>query len=727
MKPWSPARYAQVVESLNDFALEDLTEVERARTVLVGPQGNVEDWLAECFLAWLTLGQEDAQGRRAVERFREAHPPSTLDEAAVLDALSGAWCSLFEVRAVHGDGGLELLDLLSGERLSAREGLATSEAVRFDLLIAWVVPVAGHFELTGAGLWVPRSHLRGLVPELREALARARARAPGEDVHVHLRRLAGRLCAREVALDAQARPVLNMDGEPFRPSSARFRAADVAEAARALEAHPRFGRDDAHTFSWLDTEGRRELGPGLLLLGQVRLRPGEVVLETNSPERLERGKALLTEVLGPGLRHVEDTVGEQAETDSELEDVPASLDREARALLADAQQHHVEHLPDTPLPWLDGLSPREAVRTPQGRARVLVLLANLDNHLGWQPGGEAVELGPVYAALGLSRDEVPDLDAAFAGAGPEPREPVKLDASRLPPPPVELKARRPRGRAPVGPALEPGTWFIFKLGPIPLEQGDVNAYVAFSSDTLRSQVCFDTRDTGGLAKVARELSGQPVSCEPELARLGRKHGFEARPMPEQLLLVRATLALAFAWGPAAEEVMPEHIGELLLAAVHLWEAAPWRHWENEVRLTATLSGAARGERELMLLGNGGQEFGFALFDEPGAHARMSRLARFERYEAASQVPCLALNYDGWPEFAAEAVEDATGLPRLPAPMRLTRAGPGMADARDVRVLTATARALCLLGPGHREAEAEVGTGAERVAVRVRAPPAEPVS
>jgi hypothetical protein len=86
------------------------------------------------------------------------------------------------------------------------------------------------------------------------------------------------------------------------------------------------------------------------------------------------------------------------------------------------------------------------------------------------------------------------------------------------------------------------------------------------------------------------------------------------------------------------------------------------------------------------------------------------------------VPCLALNYDGWPEFAVEAVEDATGLPRLPAPMRLTRAGPGMADARDVRLLTATARALCLLGPEQREAEGEAGTGAERVAVHVRAPP-----
>lgn len=722
MKPWSPARFAQVVESLNDFALEDLSELERARALLVGPDGVVEEWLAESFLVWLVLGQEDAHGQRVLERFRERHPASAPDEAAVLDALAGGWCSLFEVREAHPGERLELLDLLSGERLSVREGTASTEAMRYDLLIAWVMPVDGHLELMGDGLWVPRAHLRGLVPELREALARARARSPGEDVHVHQRRLAGRLCAREVALGTQPRPVANMDGEPYRPSTARFRAVDVAEAARALEAHPRFGRDDAHTLSWVDTAGRPELGPGLLVLGLVRLRPGELLLETNSPERLERGKALLTEVLGPALRHLEDRVGEQAETDAELEDVPASLDREARALLADAQEHYVRHLPDTPLPWLDGQRPRDAVHTPQGRARMLVLLANLENHLAWQPGGEAVDLGPVYAALGLSRDEVPDLDAAFAGLGPEPREPVKLDASRLPTPPAEPEPpRRPRGRAPPGPPMEPGTWFTFKLGPIPLERGDVNAYVAVSSDTLGSHVSFDTRDTDGLAQVARALPGRSVACEPGLARLGRKHGFVSRPLPGELLLVRASLALAFAWGPSAEEVMPAHIGELLLAAVHLWEAAPWRHWENEACLTATLSGGARGQRELMLLGNGGEEFGFALFDEPGAHARMSRLARGERYEAASQVPCLALNYDGWPEFAAEAVEDATGIPLLPAPMRLTRAGPGMADARDVRLLTATARALCQLGPDSREGEGAAGTGAEQVTVRVRAP------
>lgn len=724
MKPaWTPAQYAETVEALNGFALQDAAEVERARALLLGPEGDVHGPLSDVLFAWLTLGQEDAAGLRAVDRLRvlASSPTSEVPaaERAVLEALSAAWCSLFEVREVHPDSGMELWDLLGGERLFVREKRATEQAVRHDVLLAWVLPAGGHFELVGAGFWVPRSHLGHLVPGFREALARARARGPGEDVRVHLRRLAGRLCAREIALAAEPRPVLNMDDEPYRPCTALFRVADVAEAARALEGHSRFTREDAHTFSWLDAAGRPELGEGLLVLGQVRLRPGELRLETNSSERLERGHTLLSGLLGPALRHVEDTVGEQAVTYADA-GRPLLLRGEARVHLLEALRRYVERLADVPLPHLGHLSPRQAVHTPRGRAQVLLLLADAENHLARQPGGEAIDLGPVYAALGLMRGELPDLDAAFAGTVPEPREPVRLDASWLPP--SKPAPKRRRGRLEPGPTVTPGAWFAFKLGPIPLEPKDVNAYVAFASDTLKSSIVFDARDAEGMAKLARKLTGRTVYCELALASPGRKHGFVPRPLPGELLLVRATLALAFAWGPSAEEVLPEHIGELLLAAADLWDAAPWTLWENEAALTATLSGAARGERELMLLGNGEEEYGVVLFDEPGAQAHMAQLARSERYEEASHVPCLALNYDAWPEFAAEAVEDATGLPLFPAPLRLTHAGPGMASAADVRLLTATARALCALSAEHLEAQGEAGTGPQRVAVHVKAPP-----
>lgn len=491
MKPWSPARYAQVVEALNDFALEDLSEVERARALLVGKTAQVREWLAGLFLCWLALGQEDSRGRRALDRFRERHPAPSPEERAVLDALAAAWCSLFEVCRVLPGEGLELEDLLGGERLTVRGEHATSdEPPRDSLLIAWVLPVGEHLELAGAGLWVPSAYLPELVPELYEDLARARARATDESLHLHLRRLSGRLCARAVALHREAPP----------------------------------GPDEA------------------------------------------------------------------------------------------------------------------------------------------PPG--------------------PDSDAAPT-AGPE-------------------------------------TWFAFKLGPIPLERGDVNAYAAIAPDSRKSSVVFATRDEDGLVKLARELPAEcAVSCEPRLAHLGHAHGFTSYPLPGDLLLVRATLALAFAWGPAAEAVLPEHLGALLLASARLWRAAPWTHWEHEAYLTATLSGAVRGQRELRVLGHGGEEFGFVLFDEPGAHARGSRRARDE---VADQMPCLALQYDGWPEFAAEAVKDATGMPYLPSPLRLTWAGLVLTDAGDVRLLTATARALCQLGPEQREGSGEAGAGAERVVVHVKAPP-----
>jgi hypothetical protein len=56
---------------------------------------------------------------------------------------------------------------------------------------------------------------------------------------------------------------------------------------------------------------------------------------------------------------------------------------------------------DAALPVLDGQTPREAMRSREGRARVDVLLKDIENRAGRRPQEERVDLAALRGQLGL--------------------------------------------------------------------------------------------------------------------------------------------------------------------------------------------------------------------------------------------------------------------------------------------------------------------------------------
>jgi hypothetical protein len=58
---------------------------------------------------------------------------------------------------------------------------------------------------------------------------------------------------------------------------------------------------------------------------------------------------------------------------------------------------------DAALPALDGQTPREAMRTREGRARVNVLLKDIENRESRLPQAERADLAAVRGALGLGK------------------------------------------------------------------------------------------------------------------------------------------------------------------------------------------------------------------------------------------------------------------------------------------------------------------------------------
>ncbi len=123
-------------------------------------QNEAEEWEQPAVAGFLLYGYRDNEGKRPIDRLIVARgrtlPPG---EVAALVAIQKSRASLFEVEAVQLGSGIDLHDLVTGDRVHVREISGTAQLKKWDVLFAWIMEVEDHFELTGATLMVPRPRL----------------------------------------------------------------------------------------------------------------------------------------------------------------------------------------------------------------------------------------------------------------------------------------------------------------------------------------------------------------------------------------------------------------------------------------------------------------------------------------------------------------------------------------------------------------------------------------
>lgn len=253
---------------------------------------------------------------------------------------------------------------------------------------------------------------------------------------------------------------------------------------------------------------------------------------------------------------------------------------------------------------------------------------------------------------------------------------------------------------------------VFRLGPIHINGHPAFVYAGFDErGALQPEVAHT--DADGLRALAAAVEGQPLRCEPSLAKAGRPLGFEPAPLPEKALLLRATLAYGLGLGAGSGPPDPDVLIRFLVACATFWHARPWELFDSgdPLPVTLTLDGRAR-TGEASVLGGGGQEFGVALYDEPGSIQRIARLVDEGRIKESRCFSALAVTFDAEPKWAASAIEDAFGLPRLPVPLRAKGGKASLASTEDLLAAAALLEAVAdLAGPEDADdAEATVKAG-----------------
>ena len=121
---------------------------------------------------------------------------------------------------------------------------------------------------------------------------------------------------------------------------------------------------------------------GAQVLGSLKLENGILQLSTNSLTRMERGSEMLRSALGElvgagisDITSVQDALKKHRAAPAQQADSESSIPPEVAAEIV--QQFHDRHYRawlDMRLPALDGISPKQAVRTKHGRDEVVTLL-----------------------------------------------------------------------------------------------------------------------------------------------------------------------------------------------------------------------------------------------------------------------------------------------------------------------------------------------------------------
>ncbi len=402
---------ARLVEDLLDYGFERFGDVaERAMEAFLDPEEALT--LA---LPWSVYGAP-VEDRPLVDWFLEERGRRLSPaERAWLEAQRQAWLSAWEVTAVEPGETMTLRDLLSNETRTVEESRASQSLVARDVILARVVD---HEDVS----LLCATHPRGLPPgEAAEVVQRARKWLRRRQA-VPVERLRdgrfGRYLIQRwedavAELDARRRiprQLQNTDGDPILFTVDHFAIAPGARAAveerlAALpDVEPQQPGENPPEYVFTRPGNPMHQSWENTLIGRAWISGETLHVETNSRERAdslrERLEAACGDHIGHRAREHTDPLS-SAVPHPQPGAKPEPPTPEQAQLLLEFKRHHYAGWLDSPLPALDGQTPREAARTKPGRAAVDVLLKEMENSEQRSASGAAFDFSPFRRELGL--------------------------------------------------------------------------------------------------------------------------------------------------------------------------------------------------------------------------------------------------------------------------------------------------------------------------------------
>jgi hypothetical protein len=400
-----------------DVAVEELPE-------LIGDQHFTALWGC-VFEDFLARNLDD--GRNIVDDYLKRRGwKESASNKAYMTALRSSAMSLYEVSDIVRDASFLARDLVrGGEPVRVIERSGTRSLKPWDRIAARLVQLGTRTEMTGGVLLFDYETSEAVLKALRRAGKKARrdagelARQLGRDIgdplipealtDTEILRVSAFMFSNIWLGDLLKRTLVpvppqmfNTDGDEltFTTVSYPLKPEATTDAiGLALAAVPALQRESKTFWSWIGPQpnARKKrrpadgqtfittLGDGSLVLGTLELKDRMLILEGNSQQRAERGRALIEPVLcqlvgqpSTEARTVAQIMALRPTEKSMASSSGLSADEERAVLHATLDRHYMNLL-DEPVAMLGNTSPLAAAKTAKGRERLVAWLKLLEN------------------------------------------------------------------------------------------------------------------------------------------------------------------------------------------------------------------------------------------------------------------------------------------------------------------------------------------------------------
>jgi hypothetical protein len=261
--------------------------------------------------------------------------------------------------------------------------------------------------------------------------------------------------------------------------------------------------------------------------------------------------------------------------------------------------------------------------------------------------------------------------------------------------------------------------FIFKIGPIPVNDGVVNAFFVHPphDDAISF---FGGTDREGLEQAVARYGAGELECEPDMAHAGSEFGIRAGNVtPERahmIGLMTFDIALPHHFDAVEQEGIIYQFG---LSCSKFWSASPWCFRFQKQPMRISLAGAVENVFEASVLG-GDTEYGLFLYPQPGSIMQAVELAQAGELEKAGRLDSLGVTLPNGPGFAVDGMKRAYGLVRFPVVTRMANgAGVPLGDL-DLLSLAAAMSAVSYMTDTNTIGIGRVTVGGMEVQATARA-------
>ncbi|MCD4670253.1 MAG: SEC-C domain-containing protein [Actinomycetia bacterium] len=304
-----------------------------------------------------------------------------------LDNWKNASLSFYEIQKVNFGKSLLLKDLFTRKEYLVTETRLSQHLNRWDTFFARIIQVGDEFLLSPSIIPIIPLYADFYIKELRE-IKRTTLGSTTLTWKRFFKKhwyIIPQLWLDQVASSMGGPKMHNTDGDPINMFRLTFTLQEGSsfQVKRILSAIPGMEKSSDTAFNFVvDTKDRKDIALDNVLVANLEVLETSVEVEVNSENRAERIIALLDDHLAEFIEEVEqeaitfDPKAFNKKINPEFDTLSPKLKDE---MIMQFLDDHYTKWVDTPLPALNGISPRKAVKTPKMRKQLTLLLKDMES------------------------------------------------------------------------------------------------------------------------------------------------------------------------------------------------------------------------------------------------------------------------------------------------------------------------------------------------------------